>query len=102
MQYLFDYFGNPVAFFTILEPHKKLEITAKHRIEVTACEPIPLHETPSWEAAAESLASDRSRETLDARPTVSIRNTFNAAMTSRLMRRHRSRRIGRSATRRWI
>jgi transglutaminase-like putative cysteine protease len=54
-----DYFGNPIAFFTIQAPHKKLSISAKHRLEVTPLDPVPLGETPAWEAVRAALQSDR-------------------------------------------
>src|SRR5438132_13947987 len=44
-----DYFGNPIALFTIQEPHKMLSITVKHRIEVAAGAPIDLQASPPWE-----------------------------------------------------
>jgi len=61
-----DYFGNPIALFTIQEPHKKLSITVKHRIEVKPNEPINLQESPPWEAVRDGLKTDRSPAALDA------------------------------------
>ena len=61
-----DYFGNPIALFTIQEPHKKLQITVKHRIEVTPQEPIELHESPPWETVRDQLKTDRLAPLLDA------------------------------------
>ena len=62
-----DYFGNPVVLFTIQEPHKKLEITARHRIEITS-PTIEVASNVSWEAARAALQSDRTH--LDARQFV--------------------------------
>ena len=56
-----DYFGNPIAQFTIQEPHKKLEITAKHRI--TVCDEARRNSARSallsWEKTRARLRSDR-------------------------------------------
>jgi transglutaminase-like putative cysteine protease len=61
-----DYFGNPIALFTIQEPHKKLSITVKHRIEVTPSAPINLGESPPWEHVQNALKTERSASVLDA------------------------------------
>jgi len=66
MTNLYDYFGNPIALFTIQEPHRKLQITAKHRIDVLPSEPIVLEETPPWEAVRDRLATERTAEMLEA------------------------------------
>jgi transglutaminase-like putative cysteine protease len=61
-----DYFGNVVSFFTVQEPHKKLEVTAINEVEV---HPRPIPEptqTPSWEDARQALRVRRDDETLDA------------------------------------
>ncbi len=50
-----DYFGNSVTFFTVQEPHKKLEITAHNLVRVLP-RPIPdASATPPWEEVAASL-----------------------------------------------
>jgi transglutaminase-like putative cysteine protease len=61
-----DYFGNPIALFTIQEPHKKLSITAKNRIEVTPGEPIRLQESPAWEKTRDALKAERGPAALQA------------------------------------
>jgi transglutaminase-like putative cysteine protease len=61
-----DYFGNPVTYFTIQEPHRKLSITAKHRIEVKANEPHRLHESPPWEEVRDLLRTQRASALLEA------------------------------------
>jgi len=53
-----DYFGNPIALFTIQEPHKKLEITVKHRIEISG-EPSRVSGRFTWEEVRDLLKSDR-------------------------------------------
>jgi len=50
-----DYFGNRIALFTIQEPHRRLQITAKHRIEVESSEPVPVGESRPWEGARDFL-----------------------------------------------
>jgi transglutaminase-like putative cysteine protease len=61
-----DYFGNPIALFTIQEPHKKLSITVKHRIAVEANDPIDVQESPPWVELRDALTTDRSPTMLDA------------------------------------
>jgi transglutaminase-like putative cysteine protease len=53
-----DYFGNPVSLFTIQEPHKKLEITARHRIEITG-PTIEIAGRMSWEETRDALHLNR-------------------------------------------
>lgn len=57
LQHHHDYFGNPITLFTIQEPHKKLQITVKHRIEVTSAQPAKAD--TGWEQARETLRGDR-------------------------------------------
>lgn len=61
-----DYFGNPVTVFAIQQPHRRLSLTASHRIDVQPAEPIHLQETVSWEQTRELLRSDRSPGVLEA------------------------------------
>jgi transglutaminase-like putative cysteine protease len=58
MQHQRDYFGNPISLFTIQEPHKRLSITAKHRIEVTPGTPIRVQDSPAWETTRDALKVD--------------------------------------------
>ncbi len=54
-----DYFGNLVSFFTVQEPHKKLDVTAINFVDV---HPQPIPEpgrTPPWEEARQLLRSGR-------------------------------------------
>src|SRR5262245_34205588 len=61
-----DYFGNPVGYFTIQEPHRELTVAVMHRVAVEA-EPLPeAATTPAWEAVRDRLPADRSPEWLDA------------------------------------
>src|SRR5260370_8950371 len=58
LQHQHDYFGNPIALFTIQEPHRKLSITVKHRIELTPGKPIHFPDSPACEEAPHTLKSD--------------------------------------------
>ena len=62
------YFGNPISLFTIQEPHKKLQITAKHRMAVSPSDSIRLDETPTWESVRDLLQTDRSAVVAEAIP----------------------------------
>jgi transglutaminase-like putative cysteine protease len=61
-----DYFGNPIALFTIQEPHKLLSITAKHRIETKAAAATDLNDSPPWEEVRAALKTERSAAVLEA------------------------------------
>ena len=61
-----DYFGNLVTFFTVQEPHRRLEITAINRVEVhPRASPEPAA-TPPWEAVAQAVGTGQGAEALDA------------------------------------
>jgi transglutaminase-like putative cysteine protease len=61
-----DYFGNLVTFFTVQEPHKKLDVTATNVVRVHP-QPLPVPgQTPAWEDARQILRAARDEETLDA------------------------------------
>jgi transglutaminase-like putative cysteine protease len=66
LEYLQDYFGNPIALFTIQEPHKKLSIVVKHRIEVAPNPGQPLASTLPWEQARDWLRTQRTPAALEA------------------------------------
>jgi transglutaminase-like putative cysteine protease len=61
-----DYFGNLTTFFTIQEPHRYLEITAKNEVEVRPRAIVLPATTPAWEEAVRSVHNGRDPETLDA------------------------------------
>jgi len=65
-EYLQDYFGNPINLFTIQEPHKKLSIVAKHRIEVAPNPGVPLADSLAWEQARDWLGTERTPAALEA------------------------------------
>ena len=59
-----DYFGNPVHYFTVQEPHRELTVRAEHRVAVA---PGPgTNATPPWEAVRGRLRHDRGPVWLDA------------------------------------
>jgi transglutaminase-like putative cysteine protease len=65
-EYLQDYFGNPINLFTIQEPHKKLSIVAKHRIEVAPVPNLLLADSFAWEKARDWLRAERTPTALEA------------------------------------
>jgi transglutaminase-like putative cysteine protease len=61
-----DYFGNIETFFTIQEPHRKLEVTAINEVQV---HPRPIPEpgaTMPWDEVVPTLETSRSAEVLEA------------------------------------
>lgn len=46
---LIDYFGNPLTYIAVQEPHRELVFTAESEIEVSAAPAFDLDATPSWE-----------------------------------------------------
>lgn len=61
-----DFYGNPVHFFSIQEPHRKLTVEASHKISVEAGPRIPSSSTPPWEEIRDRLVRDGSPNWLDA------------------------------------
>jgi transglutaminase-like putative cysteine protease len=61
-----DYFGNPVTFFTIRDPHGELNIDARSRVTVYDRPVVWPGHSLLWEDAVRSLPSDLSPEGLDA------------------------------------
>ena len=53
-----DYFGNPVHYLTVQEPHDQLVVEARSRIDVQPLPaPIDLEASEPWVATRDSLAS---------------------------------------------
>lgn len=52
-----DYFGNPTIFFTIQEPHRKLEVETNFVVETSPQPFIPLHDGTHWERIKADLAA---------------------------------------------
>jgi transglutaminase-like putative cysteine protease len=61
-----DYFGNPIVLFTIQEPHRRLSVSAEHRIDVMPTDPMRLEESMPWEQVRDRLKGDRAPVMLDA------------------------------------
>lgn len=66
LQHNHDYFGNPITLFTIQEPHKKLSISVKHRLEVAPAASVPVHQSPAWEDVRDRLWIERTPAMLEA------------------------------------
>lgn len=62
-----DYFGNPMAYFSVEESHKQLIIDAVSEVEVDSRPPENLSEGASWEAVREMLREPTDYEMLLAR-----------------------------------
>ncbi|MDX2153660.1 MAG: transglutaminase family protein [Bryobacteraceae bacterium] len=61
-----DYYGNDVAFFTVIEPHKTLTITGTSVVELQPADaPLP-HLSPTWEEVRDHVRLHRNPESLDA------------------------------------
>jgi len=61
-----DCFGNPVTFFTIQEPHRRLSVRAENVVQVLpAPAPDPLA-SPPWEQVRQRLRAECDTTTLDA------------------------------------
>lgn len=61
-----DYFGNPVTFFTLQEPHQALTMTANSVVEVAPVEAPTVAASPPWEDVRDAVRSDRSAGGLEA------------------------------------
>ncbi|MFA5503903.1 MAG: transglutaminase N-terminal domain-containing protein, partial [Vulcanimicrobiota bacterium] len=59
-----DFFGNPIAFFTVQKPHRELEVTVSFDAEVKPREtPGPGEE---WERVVSRLQDPRQKEAMEA------------------------------------
>jgi transglutaminase-like putative cysteine protease len=61
-----DAFGNPMTFFTIQEPHRRLTVHARNVVQVHPPKPPEAALSPPWEEARHVLRTRRDRATLDA------------------------------------
>lgn len=61
-----DYYGNPVTFFTLQEPHQALTMTANSVVEVAAVEAPAVAASPAWEEVRDAVRGDRSPDGLEA------------------------------------
>jgi transglutaminase-like putative cysteine protease len=60
-----DFFGNPVTFFTIQEPHQELAVTAYHVIAVSPFILPDPAQTPAWEEVRQVLSNERGPRSLE-------------------------------------
>ncbi|MDB5309044.1 MAG: t [Gemmataceae bacterium] len=61
-----DYFGNPVSYFTIQEPHRELTVRVTHRVTLQPGAAPDPQATPPWETVRDRLTQDRDAAWLDA------------------------------------
>ena len=61
-----DYFGNAMTFFSILQAHRRLSVTAISKVSVAERPPREAGESPDWQSVSESLRSDPSHKGLEA------------------------------------
>jgi transglutaminase-like putative cysteine protease len=61
-----DYFGNPVTFFTVQEPHQKLIVHADHTTEVQPYFTPIVQMSPAWEDVRDQVRGDRNPELVEA------------------------------------
>lgn len=61
-----DYFGNRTSFFTLQEPHHRMQVTARSDLEIASVRPPRAAATPPWEALREWIRTQRSEEALSA------------------------------------
>jgi transglutaminase-like putative cysteine protease len=59
-----DFFGNPVCYFTVQEPHRELTVSVEHRVEVEP-DPVPAS-SPPWELVRDRLPAERGAAWQDA------------------------------------
>jgi transglutaminase-like putative cysteine protease len=50
-----DYFGNPVHYLTVQQPHERLIVEARARVDVAAADPLDLAATAAWEQVRQAL-----------------------------------------------
>src|SRR5712671_2288443 len=61
-----DYFGNPVTFFTVQEPHEELNIEAHSQVFLDGLSASWPEHSAAWEDVARSVAEDLTEDGLDA------------------------------------
>ena len=61
-----DYFGNPVTYFTVQEPHRRLMVSALNVVDIRPVIAPPAWQTPPWEEVRDRLQSARDPESVDA------------------------------------
>ena len=61
-----DFFGNPVTYLTVQEPHHLLKVLASSRVEVQPLGEFATTDSPPWETVVDQLRRDTTFEVLDA------------------------------------
>lgn len=56
-----DYFGNPVHYLTIQQPHERLVVEARSRVEIGAAPQLDLAASPAWEDVRGALEQPKGR-----------------------------------------
>jgi transglutaminase-like putative cysteine protease len=62
-----DFYGNRVAYFSVLEPHTRLAVTAESMVDVNRPASLPLPLDQPWEMVRDRLRVDPVEDALDAR-----------------------------------
>jgi transglutaminase-like putative cysteine protease len=62
-----DYFGNPVLYFTVQEPHATLTVTARSEVQLADRDPALPAASPPWDSVTHQLTRDTSSLALEAR-----------------------------------
>mgnify|MGYP003677103505 CR=1 FL=1 len=60
-----DYFGNPITYLTVEEPHRELSIVARSTVEVAAPPGVVPGRTLAWDSIAGMLKNSREHDLLD-------------------------------------
>ncbi len=63
----FDFFGNPVTWFSLQEPHDSLQVVARSEVEVKPFQPPAALWSPAWEQVVRTLRERQDADLLDAR-----------------------------------
>jgi transglutaminase-like putative cysteine protease len=61
-----DYFGNIVRFFSVQQPHRRLEVTARSRVVVQPVLKPDVERTPAWDEVAGLFRENPAADLLDA------------------------------------
>lgn len=62
-----DFYGNRAAYFSVLEPHTQLTVTAETTVDVARATSIPLTVDQPWESIRDRVRVDPAEEAFDAR-----------------------------------
>ena len=65
-----DFFGNPITYFAVQQPHRRLALTARSHVEIAPPAPLDSDQSPPWHEVAAQLRTGSSRELREACPFV--------------------------------